>query len=153
MRRRNTESPLIKVRTAKLKDVLKIAKIEKESFDRPWGADAFAMELFKKFSKIFVVECDSGVSGYAVVWFIGSEAYIANVAVAPRMRGKGLATCLIDAVIGEARERGCSSVVLEVKRGNKPAINLYKKFGFEVVGVREKMYSDGEDGLIMEKLL
>ncbi len=144
---------MIKVRSAKLKDIFKVAKIEKASFDRPWGTDAFAAELFKKFSKFLVVEYDSEVSGYAVVWIIGSEAYIANIAIAPKFRRKGLASCLLEAIFKEAKILGCSSVVLEVKRKNKAAINLYRKFGFEVVGVRERMYSDGEDGLIMEKLL
>ncbi len=144
---------MIKVRDAKLKDIFKVAKIEKASFDRPWGADAFVAELFKKFSKFLVVEYDFEVSGYAVVWIIGSEAYIANIAITPKLRRKGLASCLLEAIFKEARNSGCSSVVLEVKRKNKAAINLYRKFGFEVVGVRERMYSDGEDGLIMEKLL
>ena len=39
---------------------------------------------------------------------------------------------------------------LEVRRSNEPAINLYKKFGFEEEGVRKGYYRfGGEDALIM----
>lgn len=34
---------------------------------------------------------------------------------------------------------------------NTRAQNLYRKFGFRVVGVRSRYYADGEDALIMRK--
>ena len=41
-------------------------------------------------------------------------------------------------------------ITLEVRAGNEPAINLYKKFGMKSLGVRKGYYQDnGEDALIM----
>ena len=42
-----------------------------------------------------------------------------------------------------------SSVFLEVKRGNFPAINLYLGAGFEDVAIRDAYYRDGSDAIVM----
>ena len=44
-----------------------------------------------------------------------------------------------------------SSIFLEVRKSNFPAINLYLKFGFSELGIREKYYNDGEDAIIMKR--
>jgi len=41
-------------------------------------------------------------------------------------------------------------IVLEVRRSNRPAIELYRSFGFSVLSVRPAYYSDdNEDALEM----
>ena len=44
-----------------------------------------------------------------------------------------------------------NSIILEVRKSNFPAINLYLKFGFSELGIREKYYNDGEDAIIMKR--
>ena len=42
--------------------------------------------------------------------------------------------------------------MLEVRRGNEPAIALYRSLGYREVGVRPRYYAeDGEDALVMDK--
>jgi ribosomal-protein-alanine N-acetyltransferase len=42
--------------------------------------------------------------------------------------------------------------MLEVRRGNAPAIALYRSLGYREVGVRPRYYAeDGEDALVMDK--
>ena len=49
-----------------------------------------------------------------------------------------------------ARTRGAHEATLEVRPSNIPARRLYEKYGFKVVGVRPRYYSDdNEDALIM----
>ena len=43
------------------------------------------------------------------------------------------------------------SIILEVRKSNFSAINLYLKFGFSELGIREKYYYDGEDAIVMKK--
>jgi ribosomal-protein-alanine N-acetyltransferase len=38
---------------------------------------------------------------------------------------------------------------LEVRESNYPAVELYKKLGFEVARTLRKYYADGEDALLM----
>ena len=42
------------------------------------------------------------------------------------------------------------SITLEVKKDNIPAINLYKKFGFQEKAIRQGYYQ-GVDGILMER--
>jgi len=46
---------------------------------------------------------------------------------------------LIDRLFDAARARGASKIFLEMRRGN-PAVNLYRKVGFEPIGERPNYY-------------
>ncbi len=153
MQRRQGVSSSIRIREASLLDVPRIAKIEKKVYPRPWSWDAFFSEFFKSYSRIFVAECNGRVCGYLVLWLFPPEAYIANVAVDPESQGKGVGSALLEHVVAYCQDEQISCITLEVRRSNLRAQALYKRFGFEVVGIRRGMYHDGEDGLIMEKLL
>jgi ribosomal-protein-alanine N-acetyltransferase len=57
-------------------------------------------------------------------------------------------------MLGTALERslqeGMTAFTLEVRAGNRPAIALYKKFGFQTEGIRADFYDKPvEDALIM----
>ena len=45
------------------------------------------------------------------------------------------------------------SVKLTVRISNRKAISLYEREGYQTVDIWSKYYNDGEDGLVMEKLL
>ncbi len=153
MQSRQGESLSIKLREASFLDIPRMVKIEKRVFKKPWGFDAFFGEFFKSFSKILVAEVDGKLAGFAVLWILPPEAYLANIAVDPEFQGLGIGTRLLEAVEEMAKDSGANYIILEVRVSNKAAIRLYEKFGFEPVGLRKGMYFDGEDGLVMEKLL
>lgn len=56
--------------------------------------------------------------------------FIANVAVLPAYRRRGIARTLVEAAVGLARERKARAVLLEVIAGNTPAYALYTSMGF-----------------------
>jgi ribosomal-protein-alanine N-acetyltransferase len=59
---------------------------------------------------------------------------------------------IVKEMIRTASESGINSLTLEVRVSNTPAINLYRKLGFEDYGIRKGYYTDtGEDALIMWK--
>ena len=74
----------------------------------------------------------------------------ATVGVLPAQRGQG---------IGEALMRACeerltmSHVRLNVRLTNTVAIRLYEKLGYRKTGTWPEYYEDGEDALVMEKVL
>jgi ribosomal protein S18 acetylase RimI-like enzyme len=61
-----------------------------------------------------------------------ATAHLVALWVAPGARGSGVGDDLVDAVLAQAREWGCSSVLLEVLPANVPAIRLYRRHGFTV---------------------
>jgi ribosomal-protein-alanine N-acetyltransferase len=71
-----------------------------------------------------------------------------NVAVAPEWRRQGVATRLIEQLLGEAG--GEDRYTLEVRASNRDAIRMYERLGFRPAGHRRRYYHDnGEDALIM----
>ena len=61
-----------------------------------------------------------------------------------------MAEHLLDELIIRLGERQIERIVLEVRVSNRPAIELYKKFGFVNVGTRKNFYQKPtEDAWIM----
>lgn len=61
---------------------------------------------------------------------------IANVAVAPEERRRGIGRALVQAAIDLARQQGLRRLVLQVDRSNQVAGNLYRSLGFVVTSTR-----------------
>ena len=84
-----------------------------------------------------------------------SEIYerveINYIVILPEMRRKGIATRLLTAMLDEVKNR-CVSVSLEVNANNKPAINLYKKNGFDIKAIRHKYYGNDDAYLMVKDL-
>lgn len=55
-------------------------------------------------------------------------------------RGIGIGKAMMDYMIGWAKEKGYEKVTLSVFSTNQRAINLYKKFGFKIEGMKKKEY-------------
>ena len=81
------------------------------------------------------------------------RAEIDDVATCPDARGKGVANALMQTFEEHAKHMGASECLLEVRVGNLPALSLYRKRGYENVTVRKRYYADGEDALVLKKIL
>jgi ribosomal-protein-alanine N-acetyltransferase len=89
-----------------------------------------------------------------VAWFVADEVHLANVAVAPDMRRRGLAQRFLGELLEAGTARGSRIVVLEVRRSNVAAQALYQRNGFFTVMIRRGYYrNDKEDALVMIKHL
>lgn len=77
---------------------------------------------------------------YAGLWFDGDVTQVMTIGVAPSAQRRGLGRLLLGALVGRSRELGAASVLLEVRVDNEPAIALYERFGFVVLGVRKRYY-------------
>jgi ribosomal protein S18 acetylase RimI-like enzyme len=74
------------------------------------------------------------VGNLSLIPFInqGKRNYlIANVAVAPNYRRRGIARALTEKAMQHARDRGADAVWLHVREENPPAIHLYESMGFK----------------------
>jgi ribosomal-protein-alanine N-acetyltransferase len=82
------------------------------------------------------------------------EGELANLAVAPELRSRGIGRLLLDAILQNATTRGVRQLYLEVRESNVAARGLYLGRGFEQVGRRKRYYrSPTEDALILRRAL
>lgn len=138
-------------RPATIADLPEIIELEHVCYGDPWPATAFAT-LPENPRVYFAVAREDGrsLAGYVVAWYVMDEGELANLAVAPSERGRGIGGALLDAVLGDAASRGIAKLFLEVRESNDSARKLYEARGFEEVGRRKQYYrSPSEDALIL----
>ena len=88
--------------------------------------------------------------GFVGLWYMAGEAHIVSIAVREAYRRQGLGELLLIGALEMGMRREVQILTLEVRISNAPAIALYEKYGFSVVGIRRGYYSDNvEDATIM----
>jgi len=80
-------------------------------------------------------------------------ARLYSMAVLPKWRRSGVGSLLLKYFEREAVKRGAHSATLEVRRTNRTAQTLYRRFGYEVEEVLPDYYALGSDGLRMRRAL
>ena len=128
-----------------------VFNVGKLSLKEAWSLDSINKELDNKNAKYIVAVTENNeVVGFIGLWIVLDEGDITNVAVHPNYRKQKIASLLIEYVINNMKNWNISSLTLEVRKSNIPAQNLYKKFNFNVSGIRKNFYSDNnEDANIM----
>ena len=135
-------------------DLDEVVRLEKICFSDPWNRKCFEEELGHQFCMPLVVRLDHKIVGYACLWYVDEQMEIANFAVSPEFRRRGIGRRLMEEVLLESGEKGCTSVILSVRESNLPAKYLYKEFGYVEVGRRKRYYRyPVEDAVIMVKEL
>ena len=119
-----------------LSHVSQIAELEKLCFSDPWSERSIASEIENSLSLWLVSEEDGVVLGYVGSQSVAPESDMMNLAVAPQARNRGIAQALVCALIEELKAQKMESLTLEVRVSNEPAIKLYAKLGFEIIGRR-----------------
>jgi len=132
--------------------VAQVAQLERICFSDPWSENSVASELKNKLALWLVAEENGDVAGYIGSQTCGEESDVMNVAVHPDFRRRGVAETLVGCLVAELKAMGSSSLTLEVRVSNLPAIALYEKMGFSQVGRRKNYYRNPkEDALILRK--
>jgi ribosomal-protein-alanine N-acetyltransferase len=142
------------IRQMKVNDIDWIIEIEKKSFVAPWSKTMFEETIFSPIYRGLVIEHNRCITGYIVFYTVDVEAHIMNLAINPAERKQGYARQLLDHALKFFKGKGISECYLEVREHNRDAQRLYKRFGFEVIGRRNKYYPEtGEDALVMQLFL
>lgn len=105
-----------------------------------------------QYTKVLVYEEEGIIKGFLMYTELEETTDIVDIIIKEEERNKGIASCLMDYMLSDLKDT-VKLLTLEVRKSNAPAIALYKKFGFEVVHIREKYYSDGEDAYLMGRRL
>jgi ribosomal-protein-alanine N-acetyltransferase len=134
--------------------VPQVAALEAICFRDPWSEASVRSELTNPLSLWLVAIENDMVAGYVGSQTVLDESDMMNVAVHPDHRRRGIAESLVTALCDSLKQKGSSSLTLEVRSSNLSAIALYEKLGFTQVGLRKNYYRNPkEDALILRKIL
>ena len=136
-------------RRGNLLDLEQIYALEKMIFkNEAWTLNMLKTELlcFNN-SDTLIIEENGVILGYLIYRSLLVEYHILNVGVFPFRQKEGIGSILLKEFLND--RENFSSVFLEVKKSNFPAINLYKKNGFKVFSERKNYYKDGSSALMM----
>ena len=132
--------------------VAQVAELEQLCFSAPWSENAVRGELNNPLSLWLVAVDGDTVAGYIGSQSVMGEADMMNIAVSPAYRRQGVAERLVALLVEKLTESQVSSLTLEVRASNAPAIALYEKLSFVQVGRRPNYYvKPKEDALILRK--
>lgn len=137
------------------RDLPKIVEIERKSYQFPWSEGVFRSCLRIGY-RCRVGEMNGEIVAYGILSLGAGEAHVMNLCVAPEWQGQGLGREMLEHLLEICRQEGISTVFLEVRPSNRPALELYRKMGFVEVGTRKDYYpaTDGrEDAIVMAKTL
>jgi ribosomal-protein-alanine N-acetyltransferase len=130
-------------------DLAAVHQLECACQTDPWSLQHFADELDHPFAAIDLYWQREQLAGFLCTWLIAGELQIQNLVTHAAFRRKGIAARLLEHVITRSRSAGLTSVWLEVRISNTPAITLYERFGLIACDRRKGYYPDGEDAMIM----
>ena len=127
-----------------------ILAIESQVNSAPWTERSFRNELDHKQGIFRVGLIEGEVTAYGGLWLVIDEAHITTIAVSPARHRMGIGTRLMCNLLEEAKSQGMMCVTLEVRVGNKAAIQMYERIGFIVSAKRKGYYPDNkEDAIVM----
>ena len=94
---------------------------------------------------------------YCILFPAVDELHLLNITVSPKLRQLGLASRMMAAIEGVAAQQKMPRMILEVRPSNTAAVALYRKLGYEEIGMRKNYYpadpqlGTREDALVMAK--
>lgn len=128
-------------------------------------APYFFIDTFNTFPDAFIVaESQGQVVGYIMCRLehgfsdlrklrFAKKGHIISVAVMPPFRNLGVGHSLVEGAMSALAAQQADECYLEVRINNTPAINLYKKMGFQITRSIPRYYYDGFDAYVMTKTL
>lgn len=142
----------MEIQTAGLRDLGALRRLEQACFEKDaWPLlDLMAVLTWPDVIRLKAVE------DHQMVGFVAGDprphdglSWIATIGVDPRYQRRGIGRALLREC--ESRLRS-SRLRLTVRASNHIAIALYEKEGYRTFDTWHRYYSDGEDGIVMEKV-
>jgi ribosomal-protein-alanine N-acetyltransferase len=133
------------------RDMADVLAIESESFEFPWCEDDFLRCLRQRNCIGMVAEQDERVAGFMIYELHKSRLHILNFAVGKRFRRSGVASDMVNKLIGKLSTQRRNRILLEVRETNLAAQLFFRSAGFKAVSVLRAFYEDTpEDAYLMQ---
>jgi ribosomal-protein-alanine N-acetyltransferase len=153
-----------KFRRFKPSDLEGVIRINRECLPENY-TPLFFMNLYKRYPETFIVaEVNKEIVGYIMCRIetgipsfkllgITRKGHVISIAVLHRHQQKGIGFALMREATQAMVNYKAKECYLEVRESNLPAVELYKKLGFEIARTIRNYYADGETAFVMAKQL
>ena len=102
-------------------------------------------EIIDTGGSIFLAKSGENIVGSAaLIRETFSQYELAKMAVAEAFKGKGISKLLIEACLERARKAGAERIYLSSNSQLTTALNLYKKYGFKYITVKDSHYTTAD---------
>ena len=135
-----------------LADLDAVMAIEQAVYPFPWSRGNFVDSLAAGHVTRVLRGDGDALRGYSVALPGVDEMHLLNLTVAPGSEGRGLGRSLLDALVTRCRDERRAWLWLEVRESNRRAQAIYRRYGFEDVGLRRGYYPAAvrrEDAIVM----
>ena len=143
----------MEIQAATIRDLSALRRLEHACFEK----DAWPLlDLIAVLTWPDVVRLKAVEAGELVGFIAGDPrpsegaSWVATIGVDPRYQRRGIGRALLHACEERTKQ---PRMKLTVRMSNGPAISLYEKEGYRSVEIWKRYYNDGEDGIVMEKIL
>lgn len=128
-----------------------VCSVEERSSVDPWPRTLIRRDLAGDTPLLYLGAWGKGILlGFAALGPCERGAELANIAVLPEYRRRGIGSQLLAGVSELALSLGHSKINLHVRVSHQGARIFYDLFGFSPLFVVSGYYVDGEDALVME---
>ncbi len=129
-----------------------LSNLDQKISPSPWPLSVFQQEFVQDYSRVLGLRCNGALRAFLVLHFLHEHGHIIHFGVDPEWRRQGFGRLLLQASLDFLREQGVEYVFLEVRESNEKALSLYRKFGFQNIGLRERYYSDNHENALIMRL-
>jgi ribosomal-protein-alanine N-acetyltransferase len=145
------------IEDASIRDLDRLYEIETECFREEAFTKAQIAQLLRGYSSIGLI---ARVGGQIVGFVIGDiyvdgrvlQGHICTIELLPNFRRQGIGEKLLREIEEIFRQKKVKASALEVREDNVPAIEFYRKLGYDKIGTLKNYYGSAH-GLFLGKTL
>ena len=139
------------IRKANLNDLTSLYGIERNVFfNDPFSMTKESIRYHILRNRLYILEIDNIIAGY-ILWLERKKYFrLYSLAISNDFQNRGLAKKLLEYSF-ENLSKDNKDFSLEVKVSNESAINLYKKYGFEIKKILKDYYEQCHGYLMYKK--
>jgi ribosomal-protein-alanine N-acetyltransferase len=147
----------ISYRLARIGDAQRVAAMSRDLIERGlgwrWTPRRVAAHIRHPDSLVVVAGCEGQFAGFAMMHFGERFAHLNLLAVAPRARRRGVGSGLVRWLEASAWVAGTMAIRLELRAGNRQALQFYHSLGYEEVARVPGYYGGREAAIRMIRIL
>lgn len=141
----------IYIQKLNIKDIDNVLNIEKSHNISILSKKIIEDDLKSDNNYYIIAKENDLIIGYIGISYVLDTADIISIVVDKKYSRKGVASSLLEYIYNFCKEKNITKIMLEVRKSNISAQQLYLKQGFKQISIRKKYYDNTEDALIYEK--